>query len=925
MSAAVAHTPSQLRRTRQPLETPTPAPSSGHTSTLITSIKPTSRSQSFSQEYRKHPSYSLTSTQPRQPLGQASRLVNTIPECSTQELDLDDLEIPLDNTERDRRRLEHEFMDLAGGLPSDGGYSSESIGFGGLSDAEPQLQQPQSHAQSAAMRDLRARIEDESESEEEHRSNSARSRSSSSEQSFGDDFSLRVGMTGSRVNPMAPIEEVDNHAQQAADWTNDLSYVVSRTASPASPPPRQSAAAAPAPAPALAAAPSPASALSRGLGKEFERAQAQAQGAAQRQVFGDANGRPSPAVAAQQQQKAAPQPQPQAHRPSHAPRLVPYPRTSPSLAHGAKLASPPQPQPQPQPQAQRVRAPTPAARAPQPQPQTKKDYGTSAASAMPNVHYYGEEPSRRLPDMTGLTDGLQTPGLRRGGTDASESGADVDEFATLRARLAALERQNTLSRERVRELEDRLQEERAREGHQGLERGSEEWEERLRDEMARREDLEAQVHRLHSQIAHLTRSLESHSATLSALRSQPVAAQAQAQAQPIPDLALYNEVDALRTGLDALGQEMEVVKGAGEQWEREEEERREEMGSGSGLSAESEREPRVHGLARRDGERGRRSPAPAPETQQYELQQEDPDRTPGRGRRVGRISSSTEIQRLQAELAREEARRSPSPRPRRQQQQRDANPPRRSHHQHQHQHSAPTRPSTAPLPSHRQHYAPPLLQRRHPHYSAPETEREELAQDFRRAEEIFRSVKAPKKAAGVPGSPGLCSVCRRRKRESGGVPVSAPPKLGGRWEERESGAAGHEGDDEEERYEEEMRQRKSREKEKMRAQEKSRAPPKVDPQQALENVLRDLEDDFELHKRIYIELSDQYRSMDAKLGGGKRRALAEHLKESIDTLEIKADQVKRLHDLLHYHDPNAAPIDAGRPSFGAGRQRECVV
>lgn len=72
--------------------------------------------------------------------------------------------------------------------------------------------------------------------------------------------------------------------------------------------------------------------------------------------------------------------------------------------------------------------------------------------------------------------------------------------------------------------------------------------------------------------------------------------------------------------------------------------------------------------------------------------------------------------------------------------------------------------------------------------------------------------------------------------------------------------------------------------------------------------------------RIYIELSDRYRSMDAKLGGGKRRALAEHLKESIDTLEIKvgfepsrfrspthgltlapidqADQVKRLHDLL---------------------------
>lgn len=80
------------------------------------------------------------------------------------------------------------------------------------------------------------------------------------------------------------------------------------------------------------------------------------------------------------------------------------------------------------------------------------------------------------------------------------------------------------------------------------------------------------------------------------------------------------------------------------------------------------------------------------------------------------------------------------------------------------------------------------------------------------------------------------------------MPVSAPPKLGGQWEERERG---HEGDDEEERYEEEMKrrgERKMKEKEK-RAQEKTKAAPRIDPQRALENVLRDLEDDFELHKR----------------------------------------------------------------------------
>lgn len=37
--------------------------------------------------------------------------------------------------------------------------------------------------------------------------------------------------------------------------------------------------------------------------------------------------------------------------------------------------------------------------------------------------------------------------------------------------------------------------------------------------------------------------------------------------------------------------------------------------------------------------------------------------------------------------------------------------------------------------------------------------------------------------------------------------------------------------------------------------------------------------------------------MDAKLGGGKRKALAEHLKESIDTLEIKVRRALAAHQL----------------------------
>ena len=39
--------------------------------------------------------------------------------------------------------------------------------------------------------------------------------------------------------------------------------------------------------------------------------------------------------------------------------------------------------------------------------------------------------------------------------------------------------------------------------------------------------------------------------------------------------------------------------------------------------------------------------------------------------------------------------------------------------------------------------------------------------------------------------------------------------------------------------------------------------------------------------RIYIELADQYKEMDAVSNVPKRNVLAEHLKEVIDTLERK--------------------------------------
>lgn len=84
-------------------------------------------------------------------------------------------------------------------------------------------------------------------------------------------------------------------------------------------------------------------------------------------------------------------------------------------------------------------------------------------------------------------------------------------------------------------------------------------------------------------------------------------------------------------------------------------------------------------------------------------------------------------------------------------------------------------------------------------------------------------------------------------------------------------------------------------------QERDRDP----PQTVLMRVVRELEDDFTHYKgyvlswispfddssdllsRIYVELSDQYRELDAISNVVKRNVVAQHLKEVIDVLEQK--------------------------------------
>ncbi|KAH7336839.1 hypothetical protein B0J17DRAFT_665045 [Rhizoctonia solani] len=79
-------------------------------------------------------------------------------------------------------------------------------------------------------------------------------------------------------------------------------------------------------------------------------------------------------------------------------------------------------------------------------------------------------------------------------------------------------------------------------------------------------------------------------------------------------------------------------------------------------------------------------------------------------------------------------------------------------------------------------------------------------------------------------------------------------------------------------------------------------PARPPPQTVLVKVVRELEDDFAHYKAIYIELADQYRIIGPASNVAKRNVLAEHLKEVIDTLEKRGDQIASLYDLISVND-----------------------
>ncbi|KAF5340634.1 hypothetical protein D9611_007389 [Ephemerocybe angulata] len=79
------------------------------------------------------------------------------------------------------------------------------------------------------------------------------------------------------------------------------------------------------------------------------------------------------------------------------------------------------------------------------------------------------------------------------------------------------------------------------------------------------------------------------------------------------------------------------------------------------------------------------------------------------------------------------------------------------------------------------------------------------------------------------------------------------------------------------------------------------------PQTVAMRVIRELEDDFTHYKSVYCELADQYKEMDPVSDVPRRNYLAKHLREVVDILEQKGDQIAALSDLLAFKDKGKAP------------------
>ncbi|GAA5920615.1 hypothetical protein JCM1841_001476 [Sporobolomyces salmonicolor] len=960
MAPSTASTPRPAHHThsRRPsavTDTPTPASSNASLSALMTSLKPSrSHNINLSSKRIRPPSSaglhraSLNTLDSRPRPHSAPRDLKSHPWPSST-AQLDSLVEPIlpDDTELDRKEQEASFQRMMDDLAHARLSSTSPSSASSVSTARNRIEQEHDH---------RRQFDDE-------RSVSGGTRSSdlSSSEDEDDDGSIRIGLSGARYarggtkeDPLAPLD-----AHEMGDDTDDnLTYItLPRTEDDLEPSPAkkaspfaQHAAAYPRNSPLRAAA---APALFSGTSPAGPPRRATR--------YADENVPPPRAIG------SSPQPPSFPHRVSPfvsslSPRPSALPTTTtadPALRTAAV--------PKPDAAGYRSSPLNPSQNSPVLAPRSSTQTLSSVAASPAygkggaHVHDYGAETEPenasanestryRLPDVTYLTEALKSPAqsrstarrwaaapvtgesARSGSPNTAKSGASKEApiitsaLSSLTAKLQTLERANAASSARVAELEARLASAelprshvREREEHAYV---RQEVDALLRDERQRREEVESLVASLRAQNAHLDATLSAQSAALSALRRAQEQQAAAALAPPAACSAAQElgvEVQDLKHGLSALGFEVEGVRTAVEELLREKEERegvrgweREEAERRRTLGGEKEGASKVNRPVQAEMQR---EAAPA----------FSPPGTPASSSRASFVSVA-EIELLKAEQEMERGRRTPK---------REAKAKPAKH--------LPPRPSSVPLPS-RSHAAPPAprsstsfddtqISPLHDelesscYSSAPSTAeprrayrthlRAEDEPDFARAERIFNEVSlatSPRRQArskdrvklAEEPSRNLCSNCHGRKRAL--VDGEKEASANGERKRREV---------EKERVRKEKEQRE-KEREKRRTEEKERE----QHRQTLESVLQRLEDDFATQKEIYLELTAEYQTMGPKAATTRRRAVAAHLKTSIDVLEDKAKDVKQYADALaNFCD--GAPRPSVRPA--GERKRHAVV
>ncbi|CED82349.1 cep57 cep57-mt-bd: centrosome microtubule-binding domain protein [Phaffia rhodozyma] len=512
-----------------------------------------------------------------------------------------------------------------------------------------------------------------------------------------------------------------------------------------------------------------------------------------------------------------------------------------------------------------------------------------------------------LPDVTGLTDGLVESPARRGkktvkeGDHREDSHAyPIESLATLSQKLSSLTSENKETLQRVSELELELQTTRERETaakqewalereylrrelssreQTGLERGRREveettsaWETRYWEVVQEKKALESLVAELRSEVSRLTKSLQEQTALIEQLREQRALDQAELQRRGNEIDSLREEVRTLATEVGSLRRVVEDTVGDRRAWEQEREQ-----------TQAQERERYQDQLQRQFQQQQ--------EQQRETVIDQDQDRTIRPiSPRVGRNKvGADELARLRTTISSHQTNKRASPAPLSTATYSERPGSRLSEGLRVAAVSSPTR-------------SPPLLS------SSPRFASQQLDAVYPAAIPLPRSPDLD--SSSIASSPRRQS--RRRamaeEREKAQKKVLEPIVLETAWASSfEQEELVIDEDQEEVPVEKGALSPKirSREPTTSSSSQQKRADGqevRLPPQTVLCRVLRELEVEYEHYKVIYTELADQYKQMDPASNVAKRNILAEHLKEVIDNLEQKGDQIASLYSLLTFAD-----------------------